>query len=47
MSFLGCIGYLMAALGLQDLLKLTYAPNSVVHMLSGKAVASSARILNC
>ena len=39
MSFLGCIGYLMAASGLQVLLELIYAPNTVVHMLSGKAVA--------
>ena len=43
MSFLGCIGYLMAASGLQDLLELIYAPNSVVHMLSGKAVVQEVR----
>ena len=39
MSFLGCIGHLMAASGLQELLKLIYAPNAVVHMLSGKAIS--------
>ena len=39
MSFLGCIGHLMAASGLQKLLELIYAPNAVVHMLTGKAVA--------
>ena len=39
MSFLGCIGHLMAASGLQELLNLIYDPNAEVHMLSGKAVA--------
>ena len=38
-SFLGCIGHLMAASGLQELLELIYAPNAVVHMLTGKAIA--------
>ena len=38
-SFHRCIGHLMAASGLQELLELIYAPNTVVHMLSGKAVA--------
>lgn len=38
MSFLGCIGHLMAASGLQDLLQLIYATNAVVHMLTGKAI---------
>ena len=38
MSFLGCIGHLMAASGLQELLELIYAPN-IVHMLSSKSVA--------
>ena len=39
MSFLGCIGYLMAGSGLQEVLQLIYASNAVVHMLSGKAIA--------
>ena len=39
MSFLGCIGYLMAGSGLQEVLELIYASNAVVHMLSGKAIA--------
>ena len=43
MSFLGCIGHLMAASGLQELLELIYAPNAVVHMLSGKAIARAVR----
>ena len=43
MSFLGCIGHLMAASGLQELWELIYAPNAVVHMLSGKAVARAVR----
>ena len=38
-SFLGCMGHLVASSGLQDLLGLIYAPNAVVHMLSGKAIA--------
>ncbi len=36
MSFLGCIGYLMAGSGLQEVLELIYAS---MHMLSGKAIA--------
>ena len=43
MSFLGCIGHLMAASGLQDLLELMYASNPVVHMLTGKAIARAVR----
>jgi len=39
MSFLGCIGHLMAASGLQELLDLFYASNAVVHMTTGKAIA--------
>ena len=43
MSFLGCIGHLMAASGLQDLLELIYSSNAVVHMLTGKAIARAVR----
>ena len=43
MSFLGCIGHLMAASGLQELLELIYTPNTVVHKLSGKAIARAVR----
>ena len=43
MSFLGCIGYLMAGSGLQEVLELIYASNAVVHMLSGKAIARPVR----
>ena len=43
MSFLGCIGHLMAASGLQELLEQVYAPNAVVHMLNGKATARALR----
>ncbi len=39
MSFLGCIGHLMGSSGLQEMLESIYAPNAVVHMLSGKAIA--------
>ena len=43
MSFLGCIGHLMAGSGLQELLELVYAKNAVMHMLSGKAVSRAIR----
>ena len=43
MSFRGCIGHVMASSGLQELLELIYAPNAVVHMLSGKAIARAVR----
>lgn len=43
MSFLGCIGHLMASSGLQNVLELIYAPNAVIHMMSGKAVARAVR----
>lgn len=43
MSFLGCIGHLMAASGLHDLLELIYASNAVVHMLTGRAIARAIR----
>ena len=43
MSYLGSIGHLMTASGLQEFLELIYAPNTVVHMLSGKAIAQAVR----
>ncbi|KAF4527646.1 hypothetical protein B566_EDAN010870, partial [Ephemera danica] len=43
MAFLGAIGYLMDGSGLQELWCTVYAPNSVTHMLSGKAVARALR----
>jgi len=43
MSFLGCIGHLMTASGLQELLELIYASNAVVHMTTGKAIARAVR----
>ena len=43
MSFLGCIGHLMAGSGLQELLELVYAKKAVIHMLSGKAVSRAIR----
>lgn len=43
MSYLGCIGYLMTGSGLQETLEQTYAPNSVVKMLNGKAIARAVR----
>ncbi|KAL8616901.1 hypothetical protein ACOMHN_041820 [Nucella lapillus] len=43
MSFMGCIGHLMDGSGLQEILELAYAPNAVVHMLTGKAVSRAFR----
>ena len=43
MSFLGSIGHLMAGSGLQDVLESFYASDTVVHMLSGKAIARAIR----
>ena len=43
MSFLGSIGHLMAGSGLQDVLESFYASNTVVHMVSGKAIARAIR----
>ena len=43
MSFLGSIGHLMAGSGIQELFELIYAPNAVVHMLAGKAIARAVR----
>ncbi len=38
MCFAGSIGHLTGDTGLQELLELVYAKNSVCHMLSGKAI---------
>ena len=43
MSLLGSIGVVMGRSGLDKLLELIYASNSVTHIMSGKAVASSLR----
>ena len=43
MSFLGSIGHLMDSSGLQEMLESIYAPNVVVHMLSGKAITRTVR----
>ena len=43
MSFLGSIGNLMAGSGLQEVLQVVYASNTVNHMLSGKAVSRTLR----
>ena len=39
MSFLGSIGSLMAGAGLTDILEISYGPNTVCHIMSGKAVS--------
>lgn len=43
MSFLGSIGHLMAGSGLQELLEVVYAGNTVPHMMTGKAVSRAVR----
>eukprot|EP00745_Piridium_sociabile_P023062 TRINITY_DN35931_c2_g2_i7.p1 TRINITY_DN35931_c2_g2~~TRINITY_DN35931_c2_g2_i7.p1 ORF type:complete len:567 (+),score=112.84 TRINITY_DN35931_c2_g2_i7:122-1822(+) len=43
MSYLGCIGRLMAGSGLEQVLEVVFAPNSVTHMLSGKSVSRAVR----
>ena len=43
MSFLGSIGHLMVGTGLQELLEVIFAGNTVAHILSGKAVACAIR----
>lgn len=43
MSYLGAIGNIMKGSGLQEVLERVYAPNAVVRMLSGKAVARAVR----
>ena len=43
MSFLGCIGKLMENTGLTELLSTVYAPNTVGHMLNGKAISRAIR----
>ena len=43
MSFLGCIGHLMAGSGLQEILEIVYADNAVKHILSGKAISRAIR----
>ena len=43
MSFLECIGNLMAGSGLEELLQKVYADNAVKHMLSVKAIARAIR----
>jgi len=44
MNFFERIGYLMDSSGLQEVLELIYAPNAVIHMLSGKAIARAVRV---
>ena len=43
MSFLGCIGHIMADSGLKELLCTIYAENSVDHILTGHAYARAVR----
>ena len=43
MSFLGCIGKIMSDSGLQRVLEVVYAPNTVGHTLAGRAMARAFR----
>ena len=43
MSFLGCIGHLMAGSDLKELLEVIYASNAVDNMLTGKPISRAVR----
>ena len=43
MNFVGSIGHLMVGRGLQELLEVIFAGNTVAHIRSGKAVARAIR----
>jgi hypothetical protein len=43
MSFLGAIGNLMCGSGLEDMFHLNYGPDTVTHIMSGKAVSRAIR----
>ena len=43
MSFLGSIGNLMKGSGIEEAFEQVYAPNSVVHMMTGKKIARAIR----
>ena len=43
MSFQACIGHIMTGTGLQEALETIYAPNSVIHIMTGKAVSRASR----
>ena len=44
-SFLGSIGHVIAGTGLKDINSVTYAENTVPHMLSGKVFADFSRYI--
>lgn len=43
MSFMGSIGSMMKGSGLEEVLETVYGPNTVTHMISGKAVSRALR----
>ena len=43
MSFIGSIGSVMKGSGLEEALETVYGPNSVTHMISGKAISRALR----
>ena len=43
MSFVRCIGHLMQDSGLKEILEIVYAPVTVPHILSGKAIFRAVR----
>ena len=43
MSFLWCVGHLIAETGLAQVLEVVYAENAVKHILSGKAISRAIR----
>lgn len=43
MSYMGAIGYVMGGSGLEDLWETVYAPNTVIHVMTGHAYARALR----
>lgn len=43
MSYMGSVGYVMGGSGLEDLWETVYAPNTVIHMMTGHAYARALR----
>lgn len=43
MSYLGCIGHVMAGSGIEELFSLNYGSNTVLHIMTGKAYARALR----
>lgn len=47
MNFAGCIGHIMEGLGIEELLNLVNATNTVPYMLSCKEISRAIRAISC